>query len=396
MAFSDLGSRFSFCSSQISDLGSPVSYYFFAVHLYIHVPFCARRCSYCDFAIAVRAVTPSREFATEILTEWHQRKQALAPDEPLATIYFGGGTPSRLDPASIAEIIALIAREHPRTADCEVTLETNPDDVTPERARAWANAGVNRISLGVQSHDPTVLEWMHRTHRADQVAPAIAVLRDAGISNISVDLIFALPTALQRDWSRDLALTFAFEPTHVSLYGLTVEAHTPLAHWIERGETTATPEESYVNDYLLAHQELVSHGFEHYEVSNAGLPGKHSRHNRGYWRGIEYLGLGPSAHSYLKGIRSWNIREWAKYAATVASGRSPVEASEELNAASQLLERRYLGLRTSHGVARDDLPESVQGLWRNAGWGEDAGDRFRLTTAGWLRLDALVASIGSG
>ncbi len=156
--------------------------------------------------------------------------------------------------------------------DAEITLETNPDDVTRERADQWAAAGINRVSFGVQSHDPAVLAWMHRTHRAEQVAPAVAALRASGICNISADLIFALPAHLERDWRDDLERTIALEPTHLSLYGLTIEPHTPLFRWTERGASVPTLDERYADEYLLAHQMMTAAGFDHYEVSNAGRP----------------------------------------------------------------------------------------------------------------------------
>jgi oxygen-independent coproporphyrinogen III oxidase len=281
------------------------------VYLYLHVPFCARRCSYCDFAIAVRRRTPDQEYLDAVRFEWEVRRSDVAWDASpeVATIYFGGGTPSRLRGETLAEIIAMVRRDRSVAEDAEITIEVNPDDVSLGRAERWRAAGINRISLGVQSHDPAVLEWMHRTHTADQVPPAIAALRQAGFTNISMDLIFGLPMALGRDLTRDLAATFALEPTHLSLYGLTIEPHTPLARWTSRGEATAIPDERYAMEYLEVHQALVAHGFEHYEVSNAGLPGFRAVHNSAYWQGVDYLGLGPSAHSLLSGVRSWNVRE---------------------------------------------------------------------------------------
>ncbi|HET7024480.1 MAG TPA: radical SAM protein, partial [Gemmatimonadales bacterium] len=179
----------------------------------------------------------------------------------------------------------------------EVTLEANPDDVTPERAAAWRSLGVGRVSLGVQSFDPAVLSWMHRTHRAEQVAPAVAALRSAGISDVSLDLIYALPAEVPRDWRRDLELALALRPDHLSLYGLTVEAHTPLAHWVARSEVRGAEDERYAEEFLVADAMLAGAGFEHYEVSNYSRPGKRARHNSAYWRRATYIGLGPSAHS---------------------------------------------------------------------------------------------------
>ena len=238
----------------------------------------------------------------------------------------------------------------------EITIEVNPDDVTPERAEQWRAAGINRISLGVQSHDPAVLEWMHRTHTAEQVPIAVAALRQAGFSNISMDLIFGLPVALDRDLTRDLAATFALEPTHLSLYGLTIEPHTPLATWTSRGEATTVPDERYAVEYLELHQALVAHGFDHYEVSNARLPGHRARHNSAYWEGADYVGIGPAAHSFLNGVRSWNIREWAEYARAAQAGEPARGGLRALDPAARRLEGLYLGLRTTGGLPEELLP----------------------------------------
>ena len=370
----------------------PTPAYDSPVHIYIHVPFCARRCSYCDFAIAVRRATPDDAFVAAIEREWASHAVHASAAEPITTLYFGGGTPSRLEPSSIKRLVKMVTSRGGLAPDAEVTLETNPDDVTPERAVAWASAGVNRVSLGVQSHDPAVLEWMHRTHRVEQVAPAIAALRSAGISNISIDLIFALPPELKRNWRRDLEATLGLEPTHLSLYGLTVEPHTPLFRWTERGTTSTTPDDRYAEEYLQAHAMMASAGFEHYEVSNAGRPGFRARHNSAYWRGVDYLGLGPSAHSFSAGIRRWNVREWTDYQARSARGESLIAGSETLDGEARALESRYLGLRTTDGLPLAQVPPEVRDDWCRSGWATMTDARLRLTVEGWLRLDALVAA----
>lgn len=364
------------------------------MHLYLHVPFCARRCSYCDFAIAVRSRTPDAEFVAAIEQEWQRRRghPVVAAARRLDTVYFGGGTPSRLAPESVAALIEMVARDLPLAADAEVTLETNPDDVTAERAAAWRAAGVNRVSLGVQSHEPAVLEWMHRTHRAEQVPEAFRVLRGAGFDNISADLIFALPLEVPRDWDRDLELTLALEPEHLSLYGLTVEPHTPLARWTERGAAHEAGDDRYAAEYLAAHRALRRAGFEHYEVSNAARPGRRARHNSAYWEGRDYVGLGPSAHSHLGGERSWNTREWAAWQQRVAAGADPQAGGERLAPEQRELERRYLALRTDRGLPVAEVSAPILGAWLSSGWAEVGAGRVRLTAEGWLRLDALVTA----
>jgi oxygen-independent coproporphyrinogen-3 oxidase len=364
------------------------------VHIYVHVPFCARRCSYCDFAIAVRRTTPDQQYIAAISQEW-RHWAALRGDDgaaPVTTLYFGGGTPSRLEPASIAQLIDTIAAERRMAPDAEVTLETNPDDVTEARAHAWSASGVNRVSLGVQSHDPAVLEWMHRTHRAEQVPGAVAALRGAGIHNISIDMIFALPTALGRDWRQDLQRTIGLEPAHVSLYGLTVEPHTLLFRWTQQGGTVAPTDDRYAEEYLEAHESLTAAGYEHYEVSNAGRPGFRARHNFAYWTGVDYVGLGPSAHSLDRDVRRWNVREWAAYQTRLARGESVTAGSESLDAATRALERRYLRLRTSDGLRAAELPVGTAECWHQQGWATLHDGLVCLTAEGWLRLDALVGA----
>ena len=364
------------------------------MHLYIHVPFCARRCSYCDFSIAVRRQVPSRAFVDAVMQEWEgwQGHPAWTGSPEVRTIYFGGGTPSRLDPAGIGELITGIARSRTVAPGAEVTLEANPDDVTRAAAAAWRAAGVNRISLGVQSFEPSVLRWMHRTHTADQVGPAVEAIRSAGIDDVSLDLIFGLPAALGRDWERDLAEAFLLSPDHMSLYGLTVEEHTPLGRWAERGEVAPVDEERYAAEFLAAHEALGRHGFEHYEVSNAARPGRRARHNSAYWRRAPFVGLGPSAHSGFGRARQWNLREWSAYERTVAEGRSVVAGSEELSEEAVALEEVYLGLRTVDGLPPERLDPETVAAWTEAGWAQATAGRIRLTAEGWLRLDALAGA----
>lgn len=328
-----------------------------------------------------------------IVREWRlwQAHPVWVASPEIATIYFGGGTPSRLDPAGIARLLDVIAADRPVVPGAEITLEANPDDVTPAAAARWAAAGVNRISLGVQSFDPSVLAWMHRTHRAEQVEPAMERLRTAGISNISLDLIFGLPLALGREWARDFEMALRLEPTHLSLYGLTIESHTPLGRWSHRGEVTAVPEDGYAAQFLHASASLAAFGWDHYEVSNAARPGFRSQHNSAYWRRAPFIGLGPSAHSGFGNERWWNIRDWEAYGRAVEAGTSPRLDGETLDLEATRLEDLYLGLRTSNGAPIHLISPEIARTWSRAGWGSEAAGHFRLTAEGWLRLDALVA-----
>jgi putative oxygen-independent coproporphyrinogen III oxidase len=364
------------------------------VHLYVHVPFCARRCSYCDFAIAVRRVVPSDRFVDLVLREWAgwQRHPSWDTTTEIRTIYLGGGTPSRLTGPAIARLLEGIARQRALVGGAEVTLEANPDDVTPVAARSWRAAGVTRVSLGVQSFDPGVLRWMHRTHAAEQVAPAVEIIRAAGIADLSLDLIFGLPSALARDWDADLTQAFALAPEHLSLYGLTIEEQTPLGRWRARGTVTPVEEDRYAAEFLAAHAALAAHGYEHYEVSNAARPGRRARHNSAYWQRASFIGLGPSAHSGFGPVRQWNLREWSAYARAAERGESVVAGREELAAAAVTLEELYLGLRTSDGLPSDRLTPETVAAWTAQEWASVEHGRIRLTAEGWLRLDALVGA----
>jgi oxygen-independent coproporphyrinogen-3 oxidase len=370
------------------------------MHLYLHVPFCARRCGYCDFAIAVRREVPSAEFAEAVLREWRRwmGDPLWAGAGQLATFYLGGGTPSRLAPDAVARILGEITAERPLAPGAEVTLEANPEDVTREAATAWRAAGVNRVSLGVQSFDPGVLAWMHRTHTAQDVPRAVAALRDAGIANLSLDLIFALPESLGRDWARDLDQALALEPDHLSLYGLTVERGTPLGRWVDRGEVRPVGEGRYAEEFLTAHVRLTAAGYRHYEVSNYGRPGREAVHNGAYWRRAPYLGLGPSAHSASGTRRWWNQREWAAWQRAILAGESAVAEEETLTPDAVGLEELYLTLRTDQGIEAERIPGRLLDPWLETGWARLEGGaprRVVLTAEGWLRLDALVSAAGA-
>lgn len=309
----------------------------------------------------------------------------------LETVYFGGGTPSRLEPSAIASLIAGFQADRRLSPTAEVTLEANPDDVTPDAVAAWRAAGIRRVSLGVQSFSPDVLAWMHRTHTAGQASAAVKILREGGVEDLSLDLIYGLPAELGRDWQADLDSAFALEPDHLSCYGLTVETHTPLGHWTARGQATAVDEGQYAEEFLQLSGALSERGWEHYEVSNAARPGHRARHNSGYWTGAPYLGLGPSAHSSTRGERRWNVREYAAWDVALREGHPTIAGSERLTESQRRLEALYLGLRTSAGVPVGLVSPEVRQRWETARWAAVEGGRLRLSPEGWLRLDALVA-----
>jgi oxygen-independent coproporphyrinogen III oxidase len=362
-------------------------------HLYIHVPFCARRCSYCDFSIAVRREVPVDEFVHALIDEIDLRFSPTERGWDVDTLYLGGGTPSRLGARGLASLMEALRRRLSLSADAEVTVEANPDDVTLEAASAWRSAGINRLSLGAQSFDARALAWMHRVHTTEQIGTALEAAHRAGIDNISIDLIFALPAALGRDWGDDLRRAIALSPSHVSLYGLTVHERTPLARWRDRGEINEAPEETYAAEFLLAHEMLSAAGFDHYEVSSYARAGARSRHNAMYWSARAWAGVGPAAHEFDGLSRRWNVGPYAQWLDLVRRARDPMEGQEVLTQENREAERVYLGLRTSSGLAVSDAERLRVQAWVEAGWATMCGDRLRLTPEGWLRLDALAAAL---
>src|SRR5216110_3057235 len=373
-------------------------------HLYLHVPFCRRRCTYCDFSIAVRKRIPEREYVDAVVQELRQGltdpgREPGDSEDGLETVYFGGGTPSLLPPDALATLLTSLLDVFRATSSrnaVEVTLEANPEDVKPETAAAWRNAGVNRVSLGAQSFDDGVLKWMHRSHDSTRIGDAVRALRAAGFDNISLDLIFALPAELRRDWARDLDLACSLLPAHLSLYGLTVEERTPLARWISRGAARPSEDERYADEYLLAHTRLAACGYRFYEVSNACRDGLRSRHNSAYWSGRAYLGLGPAAHSFDGRVRRWNLPAWEAYRRAVAARRPVVEAEEVLTDEQRELESLYLALRTDAGMPLAALCRPLPpaaARWVERGWAEIRDQRLVCTPEGWLRLDALVGDL---
>jgi oxygen-independent coproporphyrinogen-3 oxidase len=361
-------------------------------HLYVHVPFCARRCSYCDFSIAVRSSTPVDEYLTAIRTE---ASLVIRDRWTLDTLYLGGGTPSRLGGPGIASLLEIIRDRVELAADAEITLEANPDDVTREAALAWRHAGINRVSLGAQSFDDGVLKWMHRIHAAAQTSEAVDVLRGAGIENISLDLIFNLPPHLNRNWPTDIEQALDLRPTHVSLYGLTVEHHTPIARWAERGAIVEGTDSAYAEEFLYAHDSMAAAGFRHYEVSNFALPGHASRHNSAYWTGAPYAALGPSAHSFDGAYRRWSTPAYANWVKRLAAGETVIEGEELLSAENREAEKVYLGLRTDAGLVLAEAEIAAIEAWVAAGWATLDGLKLKLTSTGWLRLDSLAAAIAA-
>jgi oxygen-independent coproporphyrinogen-3 oxidase len=369
--------------------------------LYVHVPFCVRRCAYCDFAVQATREAPTAEWLRAIEGEWDLLAEEREWSAPLRldTLYVGGGTPSLLGEGAM-EALAGAIRRH-ATWDpgaVEWTCEANPESFSLPLARDWRAAGVNRISLGAQSFDEGVLRWMGRLHGADGPARALAAAREAGFDNVSIDLIFGLPGRLNRDWAADLDRTLALAPEHVSLYGLTAEAATPLGRWVREGKETLADEDRYADEFLLAHRRLTAAGYEHYEVSNFGLPGRRSRHNFAYWTGVPYAALGPGSHAYYPPERRWNLRGWEAYQESIQRRELPVEGREHVSGDDEALERVWLALRTDLGYPVADASTTqldLARLWEGQGWAVVGAERVRLTADGWLLLDRLAVDFAA-
>ena len=369
-------------------------------HLYVHAPFCARRCSYCDFAVHVAADPPVEAWATAVGRELEAVRRERGWDDgplPLETLYLGGGTPSLLGAGAVDRLLRALGPGVALDGLEEVTAEANPESFTPELARAWAAAGVDRLSFGAQTfHGPT-LRWMGRLHGPDGPGRAVATARAAGIDNIGLDLIFGVPERLDRPLDADLDRILALEPAHVSVYGLSVESATPLGRWVAEGRETMPEQERYREEYLRVAERLTGEGYVHYEVSNFARPGREARHNAAYWRGVPYLGLGNGAHSFAPPERWWNRRDWFEYRKAVEAGATGREESETVSPAGGRLEAIWLGLRTREGVAASTLEPgqaAVVESWRARGWADVAGDdRVRLTVEGWLLLDRLAVEL---
>ena len=317
--------------------------------LYLHVPFCATVCPYCDFAVRADQRARRERFVASLVTEI----ELAGPDWQLAfdTVHFGGGTPSLLEPRQLARILEAVRSGFALAADTRVTLEANPEDVGAERARAWRALGAGTLSLGVQSFDPRALEFLGRRHTPEGARSAFAAARAAGFDTVSLDLIYGHPLDSVDRWRADLEAAMALAPDHISCYQLTVSEGTLLGKRRRRGELHELEEDRQAELFLLTHEFLGERGLHGYEVSNfARSPAHRSRHNRKYWRHVPYLGLGPSAHSFDGRRRWWNERRLDAWEARLARGERPVAGEETLAPRDLAVEELMLGLRTDEGV----------------------------------------------
>jgi len=368
--------------------------------LYVHVPFCAKRCHYCDFSVARSHRPPIDEFLEAVavdVDDWFTSR-GWADRVDVDTVFVGGGTPSLLGADGMRALAECLAERFRWDAGgVEWTAEANPNSLPADVCAAWRELGINRLSLGVQSFQDGPLEWLGRLHDAAEAVAAVGRARAAGFEHVNVDLIFGLPDSVPRDWAADVARAVELGVTHVSAYGLTAEPRTPLGRRVDMGRVRMPDDERYGAEYLYVSSVLRDAGFDHYEVSNFARPGRASRHNWHYWDGSEYLGVGPSAHSYLGGERIWNVYRWDRYRTAAVTGAPLREGRERAGPAERRLERVWLGLRTSAGLSWDDVdPAGREGrieAWRAERWIAPDEERLRLTPAGWLRLDAIAAEV---
>jgi putative oxygen-independent coproporphyrinogen III oxidase len=376
--------------------------------LYLHVPFCSAICPYCDFAVLTGGRERRVRFVDHLVSEIGLWKPDASAFPEIDTIYFGGGTPSALEPGDLARVLETARENLSIEDDAWVFFEANPEDVTPESVRPWRDLGVRFLSLGIQSFDADALRFLGRRHAPEEGRRSVELAREAGFETVSVDLIYGLPDQTLEDWQRVLEEAVALEPDHVSCYQLTIHEGTPFGFRLARGKMAELPEEAQGEFFLFTHEFLRDAGIPGYEVSNfARSPEHRSRHNQKYWHHVPYLGLGPSAHSFSGTRRWWNERKLKPYEARIGTGDRPVAGSEDLAPGDLALEAVLLGLRTVDGIdlrrfherygmdlleANEPLVERLvrEGLLRVV------GDRLSPTLAGLAVTDSLARAFDLG
>jgi len=320
--------------------------------IYIHIPYCRQACHYCDFHFSTSLHTKSglvHALAGEARLQKNYFSGALNKATSLETIYFGGGTPSLLSGDELKMLMDTLADTFPVSPSAEITLEANPDDLDKDKLQVLRQAGINRLSIGIQSFHDRDLHYMNRLHTAAQAEASVKRAQDADIPNISIDLIYGTPTLTATLWKQNLDKAFALQVPHLSCYALTVEEKTALSHMIRTGKTVA-PDEQHMEEQFNTLVDLTCrNGFSHYEISNFAKDGFHSRHNSNYWNGEPYLGLGPAAHSFIGNRRQWNVRNNPVYIKSIEEGRIPCE-TEELTLNQRFNEYVMISLRTQKGL----------------------------------------------
>lgn len=358
--------------------------------LYLHIPFCHRVCPYCSFYKHTPGDTPVGAFIDALAAEARNRIT-----DPVRTIYLGGGTPSMLSPRHLEKLFGALHEVIDFAKLDEVTLEANPATFDVRKARLFRDLGVTRVSLGIQSFAPHVLETLGREHTAQQASESVAMLREAAIPQVNIDLMFSIPGQSEADWKNTLRTAVSLGPDHISAYNLTYEEDTAFFESLRRGEVR-TDEDKDAGFFHLAAGYLTSEGFEHYETSNYAKPGMRSTHNEGYWRGEDYLGLGPSAVSTLREERSRNVADTAAYITRIQALGHASDECEGLDDEARRIERIALGLRTSAGIPLSLLHADSRGraaVLAAEGLARIDGGRLVLTGHGRALVDPIAAEL---
>lgn len=362
--------------------------------IYIHIPFCKSRCRYCDFFSSTHLEKRSA-YINAVICEWEMYKEQWANTHSrgdIRTIYIGGGTPSLLSYHDLDRLLSTILSSVNRSSIQEITLEANPGDITAEKVVGWKSLGINRLSIGIQSFNDRLLSIIGRRHNAQQARQAVAIAQAAGIQNISIDLMYALPTQTLDEWYADVAEALLLRVPHISTYGLIYEEDTALSSLLQRGEIEAIPEEIEMQmyDYLIS--QLALHHYEHYEVSNFALPGWQSKHNSSYWNDTPYLGLGAGAHSYDGSKRWWNAADIDQYILQ-ATHHSLHPEEEILSQEDRHTEQVMLGLRTNQGVPLSLLDLAKVEKYQQLGLLTTQGDHIIATTKGFHVLNRIIEDL---
>ena len=371
------------------------------ISLYVHYPFCLRKCFYCAFNSVVDSSLSPGEYVEALLGEMELRSRAITRDRAAVTLYFGGGTPSLLAPSLVARIVEAAASLYSLKADAEITLECNPGTVSGQLLAEFRSAGINRLSIGVQSFDDRMLQRLGRVHTAREALDAFMLAREAGFANLGIDLIHSLPGQTPDMWEKELLRACDLAPEHVSVYGLAVEEGTPFASLEKNGMLSLPEEDDAVRMFELSSEILCGGGFEHYEISNFARPGFRSRHNSGYWKRVPCLGFGAGAHSFCPepahGMRCATTEQVGEYLAALEKGELPHREQRILDRRDAMAEWLFLGLRMSDGVDLQAFAAEFGASFHEV-YGEACADIFKAGLLeirdGFLRLsrNGLVVS----
>ncbi|WP_341225093.1 radical SAM family heme chaperone HemW [uncultured Arcticibacterium sp.] len=368
------------------------------MHLYLHIPFCKQACHYCDFHFSTNT-SRSQEIVNAICKEIELQKDFLGTKN-LETIYFGGGTPSLLSISQIEQIFSKIAQHFTIQPRAEITFECNPDDITIQRLTEWRNLGINRLSIGVQSFDENHLKFLNRAHSTSHSMQCISDAQKAGFDNLSIDLIYAIPSVSNEIWKLDLKKAFSFDVNHISSYCLTIEEKTVFGHRLKEKVMKPIDDDFASNQFDILLEEMSKNSFEQYEISNFAKNTAYAVHNTSYWQGDQYLGLGPSAHSFDGNKRFWNVSNNTKYLKAIAVNTVPNEF-ETLSQKDKANEYLMTGLRTKWGVdlgklnkilplSSKDFRETLMRFRKEELIREEKGI-LRLTKAGKLKADYVAS-----